>query len=118
MQLSIEKSRLSKLIQSLPDGMDTHIGEDGIKLSGGQRQRVALARAFYHKREILIMDESTSALDSESEQEIIKELRALKRDKTIIIIAHSLNIIKDCDYIYKLGNGKIIDHGKYSEIFN
>ena len=73
------------------------LGERGIRLSGGQRQRMALARAFYHEREVLVMDEATSALDNETELEIIEEIKLLKGQKTLIVIAHRLSTVQHCD---------------------
>jgi ATP-binding cassette, subfamily B, bacterial PglK len=104
---SINKSQLSDLIQNLEEGVDTFIGERGVRLSGGQRQRIALARAFYHSRDILIMDESTSALDSETEKEVVSEIQQLKGRKTLIVIAHRLSTLKYCDVIYRIDNGII-----------
>ena len=90
------------------NGIDTIIGERGVRLSGGQRQRIALARAFYHGRNILVMDESTSALDSETEKEIVDEIQKFKGKKTIILIAYRFSTIQYCERIYKLENGKTI----------
>ena len=78
-----------------------------MQLSGGQRQRIVLARALYHDREILVMDEATSALDNETEKEIINEIDSLKGKKTILIIAHRLSTLQNCDKIFKLSNGKL-----------
>jgi ATP-binding cassette, subfamily B, bacterial PglK len=104
---AIKDSKLSDLVFELPAGIDTEIGERGMQLSGGQRQRIALARALYHDREILVMDESTSALDNETEKEIIQEIDSLKGKKTILIIAHRLGTLRNCDRVFKLTNGKI-----------
>jgi len=113
---SIKQSKLSKLIEQMPDGVSTILGEDGIQLSGGQRQRIALARAFYHNRDVLVMDEATSALDNETESEIVNEIKLLKGNKTLIVIAHRLSTVKHCDYIYKLEKGKIVMKGSYSSV--
>ncbi len=113
---AIEQARLSGLVQQLPAGMETVIGERGIRLSGGQRQRVALARAFYHGRNVLIMDEATSALDNETEKEIVEEIKRLKGLKTLIVIAHRLTTVKHCDHIYRLENGEIVDQGNYASV--
>lgn len=113
---SIKQSKLSKLIEQMPDGISTILGEDGIQLSGGQRQRIALARAFYHNRDVLVMDEATSALDNETESEIVNEIKLLKGNKTLIVIAHRLSTVKHCDYIYKLEKGKIVMKGSYSSV--
>ena len=113
---SIKQSKLAELIEQMPDGVNTLLGESGIQLSGGQRQRIALARAFYHNREILVMDEATSALDTETESEIVNEIKLLKGNKTLIVIAHRLSTIKHCDYIYKIDKGKIVEKGNYESV--
>jgi ATP-binding cassette, subfamily B, bacterial PglK len=113
---SIKRAKLLNLIDELPDGINTFIGERGVRLSGGQRQRVALARAFYHERSVLIMDESTSNLDNETEQEIIEEIKHFKGDKTIIVIAHRLSTLAHCDRIYCMEQGHISKVGKPEEI--
>jgi ATP-binding cassette, subfamily B, bacterial PglK len=115
---AIIQARLVDLVQDLPMGISTIIGDQGIRLSGGQRQRIALARAFYYDREILIMDEATSALDNETESEIVNEIRQLKGIKTVIVIAHRLTTLKHCDCIYRLDNGKIVEYGSYNSIMN
>jgi ATP-binding cassette, subfamily B, bacterial PglK len=108
---SLERASLSELINQLPDGIDTVLGERGVRLSGGQRQRISLARAFYHKRDILVLDESTSALDHETEKEIVDEIKRLKGDVTMIVIAHRFSTIENCDVIYRIKNGEIVDSG-------
>lgn len=113
---AIRQSQLLNLVDQLPNGIETNIGESGIRLSGGQRQRVALARAFYFGKNILIMDEATSALDNETEKEVIDEIRQIKGKKTIVIIAHRLSTVKHCDCIYHLKDGSIINCGSYSEV--
>ena len=116
LEQSIVQSSLKHLINELPEGLLTRLGDSGIRLSGGQRQRIALARAFYHEREILFLDEATSALDLQTENEIIKEIKKYKGKKTIFIIAHKLSTVENCDKIYRLENGKIVDHGTLDEI--
>lgn len=113
---AINKAKLDELIENLPEKVNTVIGERGMRLSGGQRQRIAIARAFYHERNVLIMDESTSALDTETEKEIIDEIKFLKKDKTLIVIAHRLSTLRDCDRIYELKNGEIVNSGTYEEL--
>jgi len=113
---SLRQARLIDLVDKLPQGVNTILGERGIRFSGGQRQRVALARAFYHGRSVLIMDEATSALDNETEREIVAEIERLKGTKTIILIAHRLSTLKHCDRIYKLQDGKIVNMGSYNEM--
>ena len=113
---ALKKARLMELISQLPNGLDTEIGERGVRLSGGQRQRVALARAFYHGRSVLVMDESTSALDNNTEQEIIEEIKQLKGKVTLIVIAHRLTTLKHCDRIYRLDDGGIVEQGSYQQV--
>ena len=113
---ALRKARLSDLLAQLPLGLDTVLGERGVRLSGGQRQRVALARAFYHERDVLVMDEATSALDKETEDAIVDEIRNLKGNKTMIIIAHRLSTVADCDRIYRLDSGEIIEEGSPQDI--
>ena len=104
---ALENAQLKDMIESQPSGIDTIIGENGIKVSGGQKQRLAIARAFYHGRDILIMDEATSALDYETEKEIINVLNKIKKNKTIIVIAHRMSTLKHCDKIFEIKNGKL-----------
>ena len=104
------------LVEQLPSGIETLIGERGVLLSGGQRQRIALARAFYHDRSVLVMDESTSALDQQTEAEIVEEIKRLKGTKTMIVIAHRFSTIEHCDRIYRLENGKIVAQGSYQSV--
>lgn len=113
---ALQKARLSELVQEFPDGVETLLGERGIRLSGGQRQRVALARAFYHGRSVLVMDEATSALDYETEHEIVEEIKQLKGQKTIIVIAHRLTTVQPCDRIYRLDKGEIVEQGSYADV--
>jgi ABC-type multidrug transport system fused ATPase/permease subunit len=104
---SVKKAQLTDFIDQLPEGIDTLVGESGERLSGGQRQRIALARAFYFNRRVLIMDESTSALDFDTEQEIINEIKELKDKLTIIIVSHRIETMKFCDRIYRIEDGNV-----------
>ena len=104
---SIKKAQLTNFINQLPGGIHTFIGESGERLSGGQRQRIALARAFYFNRRVLIMDESTSALDFDTEKEVINEIKGLNENLTIIIVSHRVETMKFCDKIYKIDAGKV-----------
>ena len=113
---SISKAQLSSLVKDLPQGVDTILGEGGVRFSGGERQRVALARSFYHKREVLVMDEATSALDVKTEKEIVNQIKKIKGNKTLIVIAHRLSTVKDCTTIYKVAKGRIIDCGKPKDL--
>ena len=113
---ALEMAKLSELVQQLPNGLETMLGERGMRLSGGQRQRVALARAFYYARDVLIMDEATSALDNEMEQEIVEEIGRLKGKITLIVIAHRLSTVSKCDKIYKIEEGVAVSSGTPSEM--
>jgi len=113
---ALKLSKLESLSIELPEGLDTNLGDKGVRLSGGQKQRVAIARSIYNKREILILDESTSALDTSTEKEVIKELLTLRNEKTIIAIAHRISTLKECNKIFKIQNGKIEGPYKYDEI--
>jgi ATP-binding cassette, subfamily B, bacterial PglK len=113
---AMSMSKVDEFIGVLPQGIDTMVGEHGVRLSGGQRQRVALARAFYYNRSILVFDEATSALDNEIENDIIKEINELHGLKTMIVIAHRMSTIEHCDYIYKLDHGTIIAKGTPKDI--
>ena len=110
------RSRLKEVVNNLPEGINTNIGERGVKLSGGQKQRIAIARALYNKREVLIMDEATSALDNNTEKEIIDEIRKLKGKVTMVVIAHRLTTLQHCDEIYEISNGRISEKYNYEDI--
>ncbi len=104
---AIEEAQLADFVRSLPDGIDTAIGERGVRLSGGQRQRIGIARALFTNPDIVIFDEATSALDNGTEEAIMQSVNALHGKKTMVIIAHRLTTIKECDIVYHAGNGKI-----------
>lgn len=106
---ALEEAQLKEFVQSLPDGLDTTIGERGVRLSGGQRQRIGIARALYTDPELLIFDEATSALDNETEAAIMESINALHGRKTMVIIAHRLTTIEECDIVYRVENGKIVE---------
>ncbi|MBK31805.1 MAG: hypothetical protein CMF53_06305 [Legionellales bacterium] len=108
---SLSMSRLDSFVENLPEKIETVIGERGMRLSGGQRQRIALARAFYFQRQIIVMDEATSSLDNETEKEVIDSINRMKRKITMLVIAHRLSTVKNCDYIYKIEDGEIIESG-------
>lgn len=103
----LEEAQLKEFIQTLPEGLDTTIGDRGVRLSGGQRQRLGIARALYHNPEILVFDEATSALDNETEAAVMEAINSFHGKKTMVIIAHRLNTIEKCDMIYKVEGGKI-----------
>lgn len=114
---AIKKASLKDFIDSLPKGIDTCVGESGIKLSGGQRQRLAIARALLRNSPIIIFDESTSSLDNFAQGEIKKSIDGLKGQSTIVIVAHRLSTIKDVDKIFFLDEGEIIDEGTFDYLF-
>ena len=104
---SLEKAQLKEYVEALPNGLDTVIGERGVRMSGGQRQRIGIARAFYRNTNIIVFDEATSALDYETERNILDHVSQYSTDHTLIIITHRLNTIDSCDAIYKIENGKV-----------
>jgi ABC-type multidrug transport system fused ATPase/permease subunit len=104
----LEEAQLKEFIETLPEGLDTAIGDRGVRLSGGQRQRLGIARALYHNPEILVFDEATSALDNETEAAVMEAINSFHGKKTMVIIAHRLNTIEKCDIIYKVDEGKIV----------
>ncbi len=105
-QKAVDLSQLRELVESLPKGLDAIVGERGTRLSGGQRQRVGIARALYHNPQVLVMDEATSALDNITEQLIIKAIEDLKGERTVIMIAHRLTTVMNCDIIFYMEEGK------------
>tara|TARA_B100000886_G_scaffold134243_1_gene90608 strand:- start:10472 stop:12295 length:1824 start_codon:yes stop_codon:yes gene_type:complete len=113
---SINAAQLNDLIRSLPNGLKTEVGDNGIRLSGGQRQRIAIARAFYKKTKLLILDEATSALDNKTESEVIDAISKMDSNLTVIFIAHRLSTIKSCNFIYQFENGQIKASGDYDQL--
>ncbi|MBR1701088.1 MAG: ABC transporter ATP-binding protein [Lachnospiraceae bacterium] len=103
----LREAQLDEFIKTLPDGLETKIGERGIRLSGGQRQRISIARALYNDPEVLILDEATSALDNDTEAAIMESINRLHGRKTLVIIAHRLQTIEKCDLVYRVENGKV-----------
>lgn len=108
---ALEAAHLTAFIASLPDGLDTIVGERGVRLSGGQRQRIGIARALYNDPDVLVLDEATSALDNDTEHEIMKAIAVMHGSKTIIIVAHRLSTVENCDQIYRLQSGRIVGQG-------
>lgn len=105
----LEEAQLKEFVEELPDGLDTTIGDRGVRLSGGQRQRIGIARALYHNPEILVFDEATSALDNDTEAAVMDAVNSFHGRKTMVIIAHRLNTIEKCDRIYKVEKEKLIE---------
>ncbi|MDE6740085.1 MAG: ATP-binding cassette domain-containing protein, partial [Lachnospiraceae bacterium] len=105
---ALREAQLDEFVRGLPEGLDTSIGERGIRLSGGQRQRIGIARALFEDPEVLVLDEATSALDNETEAAIMDSINRLHGRKTLIIIAHRLQTIEKCDMVYRVANGKAV----------
>ncbi len=116
LDLALEQSHVKEFLDSLPNGIETLVGDRGVRLSGGQIQRVGIARALYSRPSILVMDEATSALDNITEKVIIEAINELKASVTTITIAHRLTTVQDCDQIYFMEKGRIIDSGSYDEL--
>lgn len=112
-KIASEQAQIAKLIEEKPEGYNAFVGERGVRLSGGQRQRIAIARALYKKANVLIFDEATSALDNATEQSVMEAIDGLNRDLTIIIIAHRISTLKNCDFIIELEHGKLKFQGPY-----
>jgi ABC-type multidrug transport system fused ATPase/permease subunit len=113
---AIEKAQLTEFVQNLPDGVESVVGERGTRLSGGQRQRIGIARALYNDPKVLFLDEATSALDNLTEKQVMESLDHLKGSITIIMIAHRLSTVRNCDKLYMFKAGKLIGDGTYNEL--
>jgi ATP-binding cassette, subfamily B, bacterial PglK len=111
-----KKAHLHYFIEELPKAYETFVGERGVQLSGGQRQRIGIARALYKQAEVIVFDEATSALDDETEKVVMQAIESLDEELTILMIAHRLSTLKDCDVIYKLSHGKIVEFGSYEQV--
>ncbi len=110
------QAQIAQFIEGQKDGYQELVGERGIRLSGGQRQRIAIARALYRKVAVLAFDEATSSLDNQTEQDVMSAIQSLRRDLTIIIIAHRLTTVQSCDQIMELANGKVVAQGSYDQL--
>jgi len=113
---AVATAQLREFVDSLNDGVETIVGENGVRLSGGQRQRIGVARALYHHPDVLIFDEATSALDSETEAKITETLDMLRGKKTLIIIAHRMTTVQNCDFLVFMENGVIVETGSYYQL--
>lgn len=113
---ALKKAQLYEFVENLPEGLDTVVGDRGVRLSGGQRQRIGIARALYHDPEVLVLDEATSALDNETESAVMEAIDNLQGTKTILIIAHRLTTIRNVDMIYEVAGGKVLPKAK-EEVF-
>jgi ABC-type multidrug transport system fused ATPase/permease subunit len=111
-------AEIYEMIEDLPEGFDTEVGERGINLSGGQRQRIALARAILNNPEVLILDEATSALDLETERRVQKNIDYIRKGKTTIIIAHRLSTVENADVIYVMNDGEILESGSHNDLMS
>jgi ABC-type multidrug transport system fused ATPase/permease subunit len=107
---------VDEFVAAMPHGYATMVGDRGVRLSGGQRQRLGLARALVGRPSLLILDEATSALDSESEREVMEAIRRLRGETTIVIVAHRLSTVRDCDAIHVLEGGAIVEAGTWTEL--
>ncbi len=117
-RLAAQQAQISDHIESLVDGYDTRVGERGVRLSGGQRQRIGIARALYKQAEVIILDEATSALDNATEQAVMDAISAVGEGLTVLIIAHRLTTLRNCDQIVELRQGRVVRVGNYAEIIS
>jgi ABC-type multidrug transport system fused ATPase/permease subunit len=105
---AIRLAQLERFVAELPEGLETMVGERGVRLSGGQRQRIGIARALYHAPSVLVLDEATSSLDPETEEGVMEAIRALHGSKTIIIVSHRFSTVADCDQLFRLEAGRLV----------
>ena len=115
---AIRAAQLEEFVKTLPLGLETFVGERGVRLSGGQRQRIGIARALYHNPDVLVLDEATSSLDTETEHGVMQAVQALQGEKTVIIVAHRLSTVEYCDRLYRLESSRIVDEGTFEEVMN
>jgi ATP-binding cassette, subfamily B, bacterial PglK len=113
---AVRIAQLEEFLNSLPEGLDTTVGERGVRLSGGQRQRIAIARALYRQPSVLILDEGTAALDNQTEAVLMEALEELRGDRTIIMVAHRITTVRACDRIFVVEDGRISDEGTFEEL--
>lgn len=113
---AIRSAQLEDFVATLPAGLETVVGERGVRLSGGQRQRIGIARALYHNPSVLVLDEATSSLDTETEHGVMQAVQALQGEKTVIIVAHRLSTVEYCDRLYRLEDAHIVDQGSFHDV--
>ena len=113
---ALDAAQLRETVEALPRGLDTVVGERGVRLSGGQRQRIGIARALYHNPEVLVMDEATSALDNQTERQFVQALEELQGNHTVIVIAHRLSTVRNCDTLFMLDHGRLVAEGTYETL--
>lgn len=113
---ALDRAQLGDVVRGMRDGLDTTLGERGVRLSGGQRQRIGIARALYHDPELIVFDEATSSLDVKTEEDVSSAIRAMKGERTIIVIAHRLSTLKNCDRLIYLRAGGVVDTGTFAEL--
>ena len=111
-----KQAQIDEMIESWPEKYQTKVGERGVRLSGGQRQRIGIARALYKRADVIIFDEATGALDTETERAVMQAIDALSPDLTIVMVAHRLTTLKNCDFIIELDKGQISQIGPYQEL--
>jgi ATP-binding cassette subfamily B protein len=116
LRTAVRLAHLEECVEALPNRYDELLGERGCRLSGGQRQRLAIARALYRGASLLIMDEATSALDAAAEREIVDMLATLGRERTIVMVAHRLHSLRNCDVVFEMEKGRILHSGSYRQL--
>jgi ABC-type multidrug transport system fused ATPase/permease subunit len=112
----VRAAQLETMVAALPAGLATVVGERGIRLSGGQRQRIGIARALYHDPTVLVLDEATSSLDTETERDVMETVRSLRGDKTLVIVAHRLSTVAQCDRLFRLEGGRVVEEGAAEDV--
>jgi len=115
-RLAAEQAQIAAFIEASPSGYDSFVGERGIRLSGGQRQRLGIARALYKQASVLILDEATSALDTATELSVMEAINQLSRNLTVVMIAHRLSTVSQCDRVIRLEHGRVVADGPPSEV--